>query len=626
MNLFAFRMVARLMALEVIITGLTELTVVAFSKRLLLLEDDVVTASTPLAIVIGVALIATQLLTTVFMTQPLRPMLRALSVGSAAIAPTDVLALYTLPWRKTIVNIACALVLCGVTVVPGIRPQTNDLTTQLELLLLTVTMGSVATLPGYAMFRATVTRVMELVPPSVATEALHLLELHPTRFSRVRTRILVAVVAPVSFVALGASLLVIAHVRASEAVSRLVGATQLARGALEVVEGSAAGRAEAIAAAARHGYRIEIDEASATFDADRKDQGMTEVRIPLESGHARVLFPTTRLSMVVGIYGLLALAATVLAAAVGVRLGASYVGDLALVTKEVRSIGVADILRGTRVQREVRFVSSAKLMQAIDELGAIFREFASAQEKAIDARTATERMRGLFLASMSHDLKAPLNAVLGFAELASRNPLSPAQRESLAIIEQRGRELLHLVQTILDAARVEAGELSLSQEPTMVGDVIMAAVDDARELTGEQDGVTIVAEVQQGVPRLFVDAARITQALSAVLVTVTRFADERRVRVFATRAGPNVRIDVEAPGHGVPDAELAKIFEAFKDPERARRHGSLGLGLSLARSLIELHDGVIEASATAAQGTLFRIVLPGTDRGLDPPSSRRPST
>ena len=84
---------------------------------------------------------------------------------------------------------------------------------------------------------------------------------------------------------------------------------------------------------------------------------------------------------------------------------------------------------------------------------------------------------------MSHDLKAPLNAILGFAELVSRGPLSDGQRESVTIIEQRGRELLHLVDTILDAARVEAGALTVSPEWTHAGDVVMQAILGARELT-----------------------------------------------------------------------------------------------------------------------------------------------
>jgi signal transduction histidine kinase len=236
-------------------------------------------------------------------------------------------------------------------------------------------------------------------------------------------------------------------------------------------------------------------------------------------------------------------------------------------------------------------------------------------------------MRGLLLASMSHDLKAPLNAVLGFAELVGRNPLADAQRESLAIIEQRGRELLHLIQTILDAARAEAGELLVTPEATRVGDVVMAAIVDARELVNEGD-VNIVGEIQPGVPRIWVDPTRLTQALTSVILTGIRFAEQGVVRVRATvpAQGEHLRIDVDVPGRGVPGADLERIFEAFKDPERARKHGSLGLGLSLARSIMELHGGTIEASTHQGTGTEFHVWLP-VDRsaprlGDAPPSSR----
>jgi len=216
---------------------------------------------------------------------------------------------------------------------------------------------------------------------------------------------------------------------------------------------------------------------------------------------------------------------------------------------------------------------------------------------------------------MSHDLKAPLNAILGFAELASRNPLSDSQRESLTIVEQRGRELLHLIETILDAARVEAGELVIAPELTMVGDVVMAAVLEARELVAEGE-VSIVGEIQPGVPRIYVDPTRVTQALRSVVLTAIRFAEPGgmvRVRATVPAAGERLRINVEVPGRGVPGAELERVFEAFKDAERARRHGSLGLGLSLARSILEQHGGAIDAGATDTVGTEFHVYLPVAD-------------
>ena len=175
---------------------------------------------------------------------------------------------------------------------------------------------------------------------------------------------------------------------------------------------------------------------------------------------------------------------------------------------------------------------------------------------------------------MSHDLKAPLNAILGFAELVSRGVLTEGQRESVTIIEQRGRELLHLIDTILDAARVEAGELTVSPEWTRVGDVVMPAVMDAQELTGGTN-IPIVGEIQPGVPRVLVDPVRLTQALKAIILAASRFAERGRIVVRATipAAGEQVRIDVEVSGRSTSAADRERIFDAFKHSEGARRHG-----------------------------------------------------
>jgi signal transduction histidine kinase len=268
-------------------------------------------------------------------------------------------------------------------------------------------------------------------------------------------------------------------------------------------------------------------------------------------------------------------------------------------------------MRGTIILHEARFAMVRELVDSIDGLGGIFREFASAQRRSIEAREATERMRGLLLASMSHDLKAPLNAVLGFAELVGRSELTDAQYESLAIIEQRGRELLVLIDTILDSARAEAGELEVSPESTHVGDVVMSAVLEARDLNVGAD-VQVTAEIQPGMPRLFVDGTRVAQALTAIVMTAARFSHKGIIPMRATLPGDGerLRVEVETSGEGLPLAEREKIFDAFKSAESARRQGGLGLGLQLARSIVAIHGGTIEVEATEGGGIVFRVWLP----------------
>jgi signal transduction histidine kinase len=152
-----------------------------------------------------------------------------------------------------------------------------------------------------------------------------------------------------------------------------------------------------------------------------------------------------------------------------------------------------------------------------------------------------------------------------------------------------------------------------------VGDVVMPAVLDARELTAGL-GVDITGEIQPGVPRILVDVTRLTQGLTAIILVATRFAEKGHVGVRAAMPakGEQMRIDVEVTGRGISAADREKIFDAFKHADRARRHGSLGLGPSLARSIVELHGGGIDVETTEAGGTVFHVWVPserGASRG-----------
>jgi signal transduction histidine kinase len=126
------------------------------------------------------------------------------------------------------------------------------------------------------------------------------------------------------------------------------------------------------------------------------------------------------------------------------------------------------------------------------------------------------------------------------------------------------------------------------------------------------------------VPKLFIDSIRVTQALTQVIMSAVRFCDQGVVNARATMPaqGDRLRIDVEASGRGLPQAELDKIFEAFQHVDRARRHGSLGLGLSLARAILEIHDGRVEIDPqSAVSGTVFHVWLPVRDRSPSRPES-----
>src|SRR6185295_1950825 len=164
----------------------------------------------------------------------------------------------------------------------------------------------------------------------------------------------------------------------------------------------------------------------------------------------------------------------------------------------------------------MRYTQVAALNNAIDILAGRFRIFARAQERAIEARAAARKLRSLLFASVSHDLRSPLNSILGFAGLVRQKPLSPAQRESLGFIEQSGRELLALIETILDMAKIEAGRMTLVRTHVSIGVVIAEAMRRSRLLAAAR-ALEFEVDVADGLPRMVGDESRLTQALSAII-------------------------------------------------------------------------------------------------------------
>ena len=237
MNPRAARLVARLIGLQLAVHAVSFLLTAAFAPRVLLLEPASTSASLLVVLVIGLLSMAFSAAATFVVTRRLRPTLRSLAVGSAAVDAKDVLALYDVPSRLAFASVGFALVLALATLVPQLRPQALDTYTDLTLVLLMLTMVSTAALPAYVTMRASMARVLELAPPHVAHEALR--SLGRGALGRVRKRFVAAVAAPVAFVALGASLLVDAHSRTYDRDARVADATDVARAVFEPIDGPA---------------------------------------------------------------------------------------------------------------------------------------------------------------------------------------------------------------------------------------------------------------------------------------------------------------------------------------------------------------------------------------------------
>jgi len=599
MNPFA-RLVVRVVGALLVVDASTAVVFWTFAPRWLLLDERAVSAVSTSAIVVAFSLTAGELLVLLGLALGNRRVLASLAAPSDArpnvdeVQPSDLLRIFAVPSRIAYARVALAVVFGGATLLA--RPAGVDSYTQGALVVLHLTLVTTATLPLYVASRAAVAHALELAPNTAAREAVALL-VRVNRATRVRRRFLVALAAPVALVAVGASLLVYAHARAADRAARLVDATSFASGTLDLVDGRDDGRIAALAKGRELGFSADVESAAPTSIDD-------EAVVSLEDGRARVRFEPSGPGLASAVWTFASLIAVVLAALAGARIGGFLSRDVMLATREIEATGVVDVLRGSRVYREAYFQSVRRLTSAVDELANVFREFAAAQERAIVARAAAERMRALLLATMSHDLKGPLNAILGFAALLERGNLTEGQRESVSIIHQRGRELLYLIQTVLDAARIEAGPLELATQQAPSADIVMAAALDAQDLL-QGSGREVQVETAPDLPVLEVDSGRVVQAIVSLVHAASRMADKGPIRVRAERGpGGSLRVFVDAEAPMLSPEESAQIAEADTTVSvrlAGRRPMSLALGITIARAILEAHGGSLAVTASASE-------------------------
>jgi signal transduction histidine kinase len=466
-------------------------------------------------------------------------------------------------------------------------------------------------LPLLVLVRAQFVRLMERVPPDVMADIIDAQVRSGRLRGRTSRRLISAILTPVAFLAIGSALIASAHVRGSGNAATLETSVSAVRLAFD---DAGAPSDLALAALTRHGFRVTPLTEQAPYRVT-SHQGSLTVVAPLAVGGFQLeYFQGTEWPLDLTTIALLVLVVA-LAGAVGISLGRLLSRDLRMANRGVLTLGTDAALEGTRVMKPARFRVVIELGEAIELLSNRFRLFAQAQERSIDARASATRARGRFFASVSHDLKSPLNAILGFAELCQREPeLNAHQHESLDLIVKRGRELLALIETILDAARVEAGQLRLAVGEVEPLDLLEAAVTKARELASAEETM-ITMEVPPDAPRLVVDELRMSQALATLVGHALRTAERGNLRILveaeAKSAGASLKrrkvtIHIEVPSTSFSAQEL----EAMLSPERhPGQHRGVALALRLARSIIELHGGILRVAGRTVSEPAFAIEL-----------------
>jgi signal transduction histidine kinase len=249
-------------------------------------------------------------------------------------------------------------------------------------------------------------------------------------------------------------------------------------------------------------------------------------------------------------------------------------------------------------------------------LGNAFNEMAEELQRRAGERDQLERMKDEFVLTASHELRSPLTSVQGFAELLllEREQLGPKQAETVEVILDNTRHLVRLLNDLLDLARSDAGRLTIKPVPTETAPLVEDAVRTMRAQFDAR-GQRLDVDLEAGLPRIEADTDRIRQILVNLLTNANEYCPESAaIEVKARGAGADVEIDVIDDGPGIPEEQLAHIFERFSrgDAGETQRVGGTGLGLAISKSLVELHGGTIEAESEPGRGSTFRVRLPAT--------------
>jgi signal transduction histidine kinase len=240
------------------------------------------------------------------------------------------------------------------------------------------------------------------------------------------------------------------------------------------------------------------------------------------------------------------------------------------------------------------------------------------------AQTATvaqlrelDRLKSSFLANMSHELRTPLNSILGFADVILEEldgPLTENMNNDLKLIQKNGQHLLHLINDVLDMAKIESGRMNLAIEKFNLNDIIEEVTSITSPLASEKNLALFIEPESDREVDINADRTRLRQVMINLVNNAIKFTEKGKIAIHATREGDQVLIRVKDTGIGIPPEQLEAVFQEFVqvDTSTTRKAGGTGLGLPISRRLIEMHGGRLWAESTGVngEGSCFYVLLP----------------
>jgi len=263
-----------------------------------------------------------------------------------------------------------------------------------------------------------------------------------------------------------------------------------------------------------------------------------------------------------------------------------------------------------------------------EELQAQTAELIAQQSRVEEA----DKLKSEFLSNMSHELRTPLNSIMALSQLMiSRGPGKDTEQETefLQVIERNGRQLLKLINDILDLSKIEAGRIDLFVSEFAPRSVVERAISTISPLATEK-GLSIKSRFA-GIASMMADEDKVYQILLNLLSNAVKFTDRGEIEVTVAPAGLwGVGFSVRDTGIGIVESDLAAIFDEFRqiDGSTTRRHEGTGLGLAICRKLARLLGGEIEVQSEPGRGSVFTLVLPiqyqGSVSGSEPKRTKKP--
>jgi signal transduction histidine kinase len=235
------------------------------------------------------------------------------------------------------------------------------------------------------------------------------------------------------------------------------------------------------------------------------------------------------------------------------------------------------------------------------------------EREARDEAEQANELKDRFIATLSHELRTPLNVMLGWTQVLESGERAAQHPRAAAVVARNGRLLARLIEDLLDISRATAGQFEITRQPLSLNATVQAAIDAIGPVAAGK-GLHLDSSLDPAVGWINADGDRLQQVVWNLLSNAVKFTPAGgRIEVHTTADAGSVHLEVSDSGIGFDESFAAHVFEPFRqaDPSARREHGGLGLGLSIARHLVELHGGSIKAhSAGVGHGARMTVTLP----------------